>query len=263
MFCWLVMPLPRLVSVAKLVLSSLVLLDGLGRSKSVFCGGGCRLHLLAFCLVVYTAVHATAHRRDAVLLPEEQPCLPALRSRSALQPSKPPIILWCTCIPALPCSAADVGFSRLLSNTHLSMQSGAAGTYAYAGEAGLHPGPHLGSSAPVPAFFIMVIATWLGCRVCVSSAPFEHLLMSARIGSCCVWSPIDILLLAGMTGISAIWHAAKTVHVLADWMFDCQVSTVGLAGLSAQWKLAEGSPRAAAASSECRCSAPYLEGHSQ
>eukprot|EP00891_Asterochloris_glomerata_P005380 jgi/Astpho2/5380/Aster-05923 len=27
---------------------------------------------------------------------------------------------------------ADVGFSRLLSNTHLSMQSGAAGTYAYA-----------------------------------------------------------------------------------------------------------------------------------
>ena len=38
MFCWLVMPLPKLVSIARLTLSSLILWDGVCRQKNVYRG---------------------------------------------------------------------------------------------------------------------------------------------------------------------------------------------------------------------------------
>ena len=113
-------------------------------------------------------------------------CFAPKKCSSALKSSHYPLVHKQP--PALPCPAADVGFSRLLSNTHLSMQSGAAGTYAYAGEAGLHRGLHLGCGAPVFAFFSLGIATWLACCICMSPASFEQLLVSPRDGSCSVWS---------------------------------------------------------------------------
>ena len=83
---------------------------------------------------------SAAQVQHSLCLLAQRPHLPSLHSckrhSSTLKPSQQRLVQ--TQPPVLPCSAADVGFSRLLSNTHLSMQSGAAGTYAYAGEAGPH-----------------------------------------------------------------------------------------------------------------------------
>ena len=200
MFCWLVMPLPRLVSNARLVLCSLVLLDWFA-SQVIRQGGEEAADFISLRSAHWRALLYTqlSTEGEAMLLTEEchasaaQPVparpeisSPALHSCwnscSTLKPPQQPPVH--TQAPALLCSAADVGFSRLLSNTHLSMQSGAAGTYAYAGESGPHRGPRWGLGAPVPAFFFLVVAIWLACRICVSPASSEQLLMLARIGGC-------------------------------------------------------------------------------